>query len=298
MLRILLFILTNLAIIVLGSITLSLLGFEGILQANGVDLNLQSLLLFCAVFGFAGAFISLLLSKPMAKWSTKTRIITDPKTETEHWLVTTVERMSRQAGISTPEIGIFPANVSNAFATGWNKNAALVAVSEGLLSRFSRNEVEAIIGHEIAHVANGDMVTLTLVQGVVNTFVMFLARVIGFFVDRVMLKNERGLGIGYYITTIICEIILGILATTIVCWFSRKREFAADAGGAKYGGRQNMILALERLKAETNAPNPLPESMQAFAINQGMRQGFSALFATHPPLDQRIKALKQMRTPG
>ncbi len=237
MLRIGLFLLTNLAIIIVASISLSLLGVNSILADNGVDLNLTSLLIFCAVFGFIGSFISLLLSKFMAKMSTKTKIIKQPETEQERWLVTTVAELAKKADIGMPEVGIFPAQQSNAFATGWNRNNALVAVSAGLLARFDRDEARAVLAHEIGHVANGDMITLSLVQGVVNTFVMFFARLIGFFVDRVVLKNQRGLGMGYWITTIIAEIFLGILASTIVLWFSRRREFHADAAGASLAGR-------------------------------------------------------------
>ena len=226
MLRIGLFLLTNLAIIIVAGISLSLLGVNSILADNGVDLNLTSLLIFCAVFGFIGSFISLLLSKFMAKMSTKTKIIQQPKTEQERWLMTTMAELAKKADIGMPEVGIFPAQQSNAFATGWNRNKALVAVSAGLLARFDRDEARAVLAHEIGHVANGDMITLTLVQGVVNTFVMFFARLIGFFVDRVVLKNQRGLGIGYWITTIIAEIFLAILASTIVLWFSRRREFS------------------------------------------------------------------------
>ena len=228
MMRILLFIATNLAVVLIASISLSLLGFNGFMAANGVDLQLDQLLIFCAVFGFAGSLISLLLSKWMAKRSTGTQIITQPRTRHEQWLMQTVEELSRQAGIKMPEVGIFPAYESNAFATGWNKNAALVAVSQGLLERFSPEEVRAVLAHEIGHVANGDMVTLALVQGVVNTFVMFFARIFGNFIDKVVFKNEEGHGPAFFIATIAAELVLGILASTIVMWFSRKREFKAD----------------------------------------------------------------------
>src|SRR5690349_19739547 len=232
MMRILLFLATNLAVVLIASITLSLFGFNGFMAANGVDLNLNQLLIFCAVFGFAGSLFSLFISKWMAKMSTSTQIITQPRTRHEQWLLQTVEQLSREAGIKMPEVGIFPAYEANAFATGWNKNDALVAVSQGLLERFSPDEVKAVLAHELGHVANGDMVTLALVQGVVNTFVMFFARIIGNFVDKVIFKNEEGQGIAYYVATIVAELILGILASMIVMWFSRRREYRADEAGA------------------------------------------------------------------
>jgi heat shock protein HtpX len=232
MMRILLFLATNLAVVLIASITLSLFGFNGFMAANGVDLNLNQLLVFCAVFGFAGSLFSLFISKWMAKMSTGTQIISQPRTRHEQWLLQTVEQLSREAGIKMPEVGIFPAYEANAFATGWNKNDALVAVSQGLLERFSPDEVKAVLAHEIGHVANGDMVTLALIQGVVNTFVMFFARIIGNFVDKVIFKNEEGQGIAYYVATIFAELVLGILASAIVMWFSRKREFRADEAGA------------------------------------------------------------------
>lgn len=292
--RVVLFLATNLAIIVVASITLNLLGIGSFLDESGTNLNLQALLIFCFIFGMAGSFISLLLSKKIAKWSMKVRIIDRPQNSTEEWLVRTVEQQSKAAGIGMPEVGVFAAPQANAFATGWNRNKALVAVSEGMLQRFNRDEVEAVMGHEIGHVANGDMITLALIQGVVNTFVMFLARVIGFVVDRVVLKNERGLGIGYFITTIVAEIILAILASTIVFWFSRRREFHADEAGARFGSRQGMINALKRLKAEVENPSPLPESMRAFGISGGKSKGWKKFFMTHPPLDVRIAALENM----
>jgi len=294
MYRIGLFLLTNLAIIIVASISLRLLGVESILANNGVDLNLSALLIFCAVFGFAGSFVSLLLSKFMAKRSSGTQIIEQPQTEQERWLVQTVAELSKKADIGMPEVGIFPAQQSNAFATGWNRNNALVAVSAGLLQRFSRDEVRAVLAHEIGHVANGDMITLSLVQGVVNTFVMFAARVIGFFVDRVVLKNNRGLGLGYWVTTIVAEIALGTLASTIVMWFSRQREFRADAAGAHLAGRTAMLGALEKLRAETQAhvANEMPDTMAAFGISSGWKRNTSKLFMTHPPLEERIQALK------
>ncbi|MDA7852898.1 protease HtpX [Porticoccaceae bacterium] len=294
MFRIGLFLVTNLAIIVVASISLSLLGVSGILADNGVDLNLQSLLIFCAVFGFLGSFVSLLLSKFMAKRSTGTKIIQQPQSEDERWLLQTVSDLAGKAGIGMPQVGIFPAQQSNAFATGWNRNNALVAVSAGLLQRFDRDEARAVLAHEIGHVANGDMITLSLVQGVVNTFVMFFARIIGFFVDRVVLKNERGLGMGYWITTIVAEIFLGILASTIVMWFSRRREFRADAAGASLAGRSAMINALRKLQQETTAhvENQMPDTMTAFGISSGWKQRSSRLFMTHPPLEERIEALR------
>ena len=294
MYRIGLFLATNLAIIFVASISLRLLGVESILANNGVDLNLSALLIFCAVFGFAGSFISLLMSKFMAKRFSGTRIITQPQNEQERWLIQNVTTLAKKSGLGMPEVGIFPAQQSNAFATGWNKNNALIAVSQGLLDRFSEDEARAVLAHEIGHVANGDMITLALIQGIVNTFVMFAARVIGFFVDRVVLKNNRGLGLGYWVTTIVAEIALGILASAIVMWFSRQREFRADAVGAQLAGRSAMVGALERLRAETQSqvPNQLPDTMTAFGISSGWKRSRSKLFMTHPPLEDRIQALK------
>jgi len=290
--RILLFLGTNLAVILLASMTFRLLGFESILYNNGVDLNLQALLVFCALLGFGGSFVSLLMSKPIAKWSTKAQVIESPGTDGERWLLQTVARQAEQAGIGMPEVAVFPSPEPNAFATGANKNKALVAVSVGLLEHMNRDEVEAVLGHEIGHVANGDMVTLTLIQGVVNTFVLFLARLAGFFVDRVLLRNEQGLGIGYWVTTIAAEIVLGILASAIVMWFSRQREFRADAAGAELAGRQKMIGALERLQRYQEVPSTMPDSLVAFGISTGARQGLRAMFSSHPPLETRIAALK------
>jgi heat shock protein HtpX len=294
MYRIGLFLLTNIAIIVVASISLRLLGVESILADNGVDLDLGSLLAFCAVFGFAGAFVSLLLSKFMAKRFTGIRLISQPQTEQERWLLQNITTLSKKAGIGMPEVGIFPAQQSNAFATGWNRNNALVGVSQGLLDRFTEDEARAVLAHEIGHVANGDMITLALIQGVVNTFVMFAARVIGFFVDRVVLKNNRGLGLGYWITTIVAEIILAIAASTIVMWFSRQREFRADAAGAQLAGRGAMVAALEKLRTETQSQveNQMPNTMTAFGISSGWKRKPSKLFMTHPPLEERIQALK------
>ena len=292
--RVLLFLGTNLAIIVVASITLSLLGVGSFLDETGTGLDLQALLIFCFVFGMAGSFISLLLSKKIAKWTMKVQILDSPRNSDEQWLFKTIERQAEKAGIGMPEVGIFQAQQANAFATGARRDNALVAVSTGMLQRFDKDEIEAVLGHEVGHVANGDMITLALIQGVVNTFVMFLARIVGFAVDRIVLRNEQGLGIGYFLTTIVAEIVLAILASTIVFWFSRRREFRADEAGARLGSRQGMIGALQRLKAETQIPNQLPESMQAFGITGGKRSGIKALFMTHPPLEDRIAALKNM----
>ncbi|WP_433736378.1 protease HtpX [Pseudomonas putida] len=295
MMRILLFLATNLAVVLIASITLSLFGFNGFMAANGVDLNLNQLLIFCAVFGFAGSLFSLFISKWMAKMSTSTQIITQPRTRHEQWLLQTVEQLSREAGIKMPEVGIFPAYEANAFATGWNKNDALVAVSQGLLERFSPDEVKAVLAHEIGHVANGDMVTLALIQGVVNTFVMFFARIIGNFVDKVIFKNEEGQGMAYYVATIFAELVLGILASAIVMWFSRKREFRADEAGANLAGTAAMISALQRLRAEQGLPVHMPDTLNAFGINGGIKQGFARMFMSHPPLEERIDALARRR---
>ena len=291
MLRIALFLLTNLAIVLVASITLSLLGFEGYLASNGVDLNLSSLLVFCFVFGMAGSVVSLLLSKTMAKMGTGTQIIESPRNTDEQWLVATVAELAKDAGIGIPEVGIFQSQTSNAFATGWDRNNALVAVSTGLLSRFSRDEARAVMAHEIGHVANGDMITLALIQGIINTFVMFFSRVIGHTIDRAVFKTERGHGPAFYITTFVAEIILGILASIIVFWFSRQREFRADQAGAQLAGAPAMIGALERLRAEQGTPSELPDSMVAFGIRTGGNT-MMRLFMTHPPLEERIAALK------
>ena len=285
--RVFLFVATNLAVMVVLGIAASLLGVNRYLTANG--LNLTMLLGFAAVMGFGGAIISLLISKPMAKWSTKAQIINDSPDATHQWIVSTVQRFAQQANIGMPEVGIFE-GAPNAFATGAFKNSALVAVSTGLLQSMNREEVEAVIGHEVAHVANGDMVTMTLIQGVMNTFVVFLSRVIGYFVDRVVLKNERGLGIGYYVSTIVLDMVLGVLAAIIVAWFSRQREFRADAGAAQLmGRRQPMINALARLGGLT--PGELPRTVEAMGI--GGKSGVMALLSTHPPIEERIKALQE-----
>lgn len=292
--RVFLFLATNIAILVVASITMNLLGVGSMLDESGTQLNLQALLIFCFIFGMAGSFISLLLSKKVVKWTMKPRMIEKPANSQEEWLVRTVERQAREAGIGMPEVGIFPAPQANAFATGWNKNKALVAVSAGMLQRFDKDEVEAVMGHEVGHIANGDMITLALIQGVINTFVMFLARIVGFTVDRVVFKNEQGFGIGYFITTILTEILLAFLASMIVFWFSRRREFRADEAGARLGSRLGMINALQRLKTDAQQPNPLPDSMQAFGITGGKKSGFKKLFMSHPPLDKRIEALQNM----
>ncbi|MAY39730.1 MAG: protease HtpX [Spongiibacter sp.] len=293
MMRILLFLATNLAVLAVASVTLSLLGVSSYMASNGVDLDLRALLIFCAVFGMSGSLISLLLSKWMAKRATRTQIITQPRNQHERWLMETVAELSQKAGIKMPEVGIFPSPAANAFATGWNKNAALVAVSEGLLQQMRPNEVKAVLGHEIGHVANGDMITLSLVQGVVNTFVMFFARIIGHTVDRVVFKTERGHGIGFYITTFIAEMVLGLLASMIVMWFSRFREFRADAAGASLTSKGDMIAALQRLQAQQGLPNDMPDELTAFGIRTGQKRDFAALFSSHPPLEKRIQALRE-----
>jgi len=292
--RIFLFLVTNLAIIAVLSISLRLLGFEGFLDEQGVDLNLNSLLLFAAVFGFGGSFISLAISKWSAKRMTGAQVIESPANPTETWLLKTVERQAKAAGIGMPEVAIYNAPEINAFATGMSRNKALVAVSTGLLQAMTEDEAEAVLAHEVSHVANGDMVTLALIQGVVNTFVMFLSRVVGHLVDRVVFKNERGHGPAFWITTIVAELILGILASTIVMWFSRQREFKADAGGANLAGREKMARALERIKAHYQ-PSQLPDQMAAFGISGGIGEGIKKLFMSHPPLDERIQALRNMK---
>ena len=292
--RILLFLATNLAVILVASFTLKLLGVDSYLAQNGIQYG--SLLAFAAVFGFAGAIVSLLISKPVAKWSTKAKVIESPRTPAERWLVDTVRELSENAGIGMPEVAIFPASQSNAFATGWNKNNSLVAVSEGLLHRFNKEEIRAVLGHEIGHVANGDMVTLSLIQGVVNTFVIFAARVVGYVIDSFLRRDGGGgLGFGYYIVVIVAEIIFGIAASTIVMKFSRFREYRADVAGAQLADRRDMISALQRLKAESKVPNQMPDTLVAFGINSGVKQGLKALFSSHPPLDDRIAALQEKR---
>ncbi|MFT4677428.1 MAG: heat shock protein HtpX [Patiriisocius sp.] len=289
MTRIFLFIVTNMAVIALISIVFQILGLEGILATNGVDLNLTALLVMSLVIGFGGAFISLALSKWLAKRSMKVRIIEQAGNAKERWLLQVVGRQAKQAGIDMPEVGIFPSNSINAFATGMRRNAALVAVSSGLLAAMSEDEAEAVLGHEISHVASGDMVTMGLLQGVVNTFVIFLSRVIGFFVDRVILKNDRGLGIGYFISSIVAQIFLSIFASMIVMWFSRYREFRADEGGARLAGKDKMIAALRRLQSNQEAE--MPGELMAFGIASEPPK-WSKLMMSHPPLSERIAALE------
>jgi len=288
--RIVLFLATNLAVVLVVSLVLNLLGVGRAVTGEGI--NVGALAVFSLVVGFTGSFISLLMSKPMAKWSTGARVIEQPANSTERWLVDTVRKLSERAGIGMPEVAVYDGE-PNAFATGAFKNSALVAVSTGLLANMSQDEVEAVLGHEVAHIANGDMVTLTLIQGVVNTFVVFLARVVGYFVDKVLFRSEgRGPGIGYMITVFVCEIAFGILASIIVAWFSRKREFRADAGSAKLlGSAVPMQHALARLGGL--APGALPSSMAASGIS-GNGGGWGALFSTHPPMEQRIAALQAL----
>lgn len=289
--RILLFLVTNIAIIAVLSITLRLLGVERILDESGTNLNLNALLVFAAVLGFGGSLISLAISKWTAKRMTGARVIERPTNEVEKWLVDTVARQAKAAGIGMPEVAIYDAPDVNAFATGMSRNNALVAVSTGLLRAMSREEAEAVLGHEVSHVANGDMVTLALIQGVVNTFVIFLSRVIGHLVDRVVFKTERGHGPAFWVTAIIAELVLGILASIIVMWFSRQREFRADQGGSSLAGREKMIAALRRLQQSAGQPH-LPDQMAAFGISGGIGSGIKKLFMSHPPLDERIAALQ------
>jgi heat shock protein HtpX len=291
MTRIFLFIATNIAVIALISITFQILGIEGLLAANGVDLNLYALLVMSAVIGFGGSFISLAISKWMAKRSMGVQIIENPTHPQERWLVDTVAKQAGKAGIGMPEVGIFQSDTVNAFATGLSRNNALVAVSTGLLQAMTADEAEAVLAHEVSHVANGDMITMGLMQGVVNTFVIFLSRIVGFFVDRVILKNERGFGIGYFISSILAQIVLSFFASMIVMWFSRRREFRADEGGADLAGKQNMIAALRRLQGDQ--AEDLPGEFAAFGINGGRPTGFRALFMSHPPLEERIAALER-----
>src|SRR5690349_22345439 len=290
--RVVLLIATNIAIMLVLSIVVSVFGLDRYLTQNG--LNLGALLVFSAVLGFGGSFISLLLSKWMAKTSMGVQVIDQPRNEAEQWLVNTVRRQAQEAGIGMPEVGVFDSPDPNAFATGANRNSALVAVSTGLLQNMRRDEVEAVLGHEVSHVANGDMVTLTLIQGVMNTFVFFLARVIGGIVDKVILKNERGYGVGYMLTVIVAQIVLGFLAGMVVAWFSRQREYRADAGGAHLAGTNAMIGALEALK-RVHTPTAMPEQMKAFGINDAQPSGFQRLLMSHPPLDERIAALNNAR---
>ena len=293
--RIFLFLATNFAVLIVISLVFKLLGFQGLLQANGVDLNLGAVLVWAGLIGFSGSIISLLMSKGMAKRSMGVQVITHPSTPFEQWLYGVVERQAQAAGIGMPEVGIFDSPDPNAFATGWNRNAALVAVSTGLLQQMNRDEVEAVVGHEISHVANGDMVTLTLIQGVVNTFVVFLSTIIGHIVDRVIFKNEEGHGIAYFVSSMIAQVLLSVLATMIVMAFSRYREFRADAGGAGLTSRRQMASALRALQ-RVHEPQDLPAGeFAAFGISGGVGDGLKKLFMSHPPLEERIAALEAGR---
>lgn len=289
--RILLFLATNAAVLVLLSITMQVLGFESLLDEQGIALDMNALLVFSALLGFGGSFISLAISKWSAKRMTGAHVITQPSNDVESWLVNTVKRQATQAGIGMPEVAIYDAPEMNAFATGARRDSALVAVSTGLLRQMRREEVEAVLAHEVSHVANGDMVTMTLLQGVMNTFVIFLSRVVGFFVDRVIFKTERGFGPGYFISSIVAQILLGILANMVVMWFSRYREFRADDGGASLSGRGNMIAALKRLQG--GEPAELPAQLAGFGISGGIGKGLAQLFRSHPPLEDRIRSLQQ-----
>ena len=289
-----LFLITNLAIIIVLSIVLSLLGVESILDEQGIGIDMSSLIIFAAVLGFGGSFISLAISKWTAKRLTGARVITSPGNDMEAWLIQTVRRLAEKADIGMPEVALYESPDVNAFATGMRRNNALVAVSSGLLRSMNSDEAEAVLAHEISHVANGDMVTLALIQGVVNTFVIVLSRLVGHLVDRVVFKTERGHGPAFFITSILAQVVFGILASIIVFWFSRQREFRADAGGARLAGREKMVSALEKLQRSVNRPH-LPDQMAAFGISGRMKQGISRLFMTHPPLEERLEALKSGR---
>jgi heat shock protein HtpX len=289
--RLLLFGLTNVAVLVVITVVLRVFGVEDYLHQLGYRGNLGALLAFCAAFGMIGSFISLLLSKPMAMRAVGAHVIREPKGQAEQWLVETVRRQAQAAGIGMPDVAVYPDDTPNAFATGARKDSALVAVSTGLVQRMKADEVEAVLGHEVSHIANGDMVTLTLIQGVLNTFVLFAARVVGGIVDRAIFRNEndRGPGIGYFLAVIVLEILFGILASLVVMWFSRQREFRADAGGAHLAGRQSMIGALQRLAAAHG--QPLPGQLQAFGIQAGEIRGWRRLLMSHPPIPERIQRL-------
>lgn len=293
--RVILFLVTNIAILIVLSLTLNLLGVGSMLDEQGVNLDLRSLIIFAGVFGMGGSFISLLISKWTAKRMTGARVIDQPSNSTEAWLVETVRQQAKASGIGMPEVAIFDSPAPNAFATGARRDSALVAVSTGLMQRMGKDEVEAVLAHEVSHVANGDMITLALIQGVVNTFVIVLSRVIGHFVDRVVFKTERGHGPAFWITAIVAQLVLGVLASIIVFWFSRQREFRADAGSARLAGSGKMIAALEALKAGVST-EPLPDQMAAFGISGFTRAGLARLFTTHPSLDERIEALKTHRS--
>ena len=290
--RILLFLATNLAIMLLLGIVLNLLGINSILDAQGSDLDLGKLLVLSAVVGFTGSLFSLAISKWSAKRMMGVRVISQPANATESWLVGAVQRQAQAAGIGMPEVGVFDSPEPNAFATGARRDAALVAVSTGLLQSMSQQEAEAVLAHEVSHVANGDMVTLALIQGVVNTFVIFLARVIGGIVDRAVFRSENGRGPSYFITVIVTEMVLGVLASIIVMWFSRHREYRADHAGATLASRGGMIGALQRLQLEQGQPQDMPGELKAFGISEQLKQGVSGLFRSHPPLDDRIRALQ------
>ena len=292
--RIFLFLLTNIAVMLVLSVTLRLLGVDRILDQSGTGLNFTALLVMSAVVGFGGSLFSLLISKWMAKRSTGAHVIESPSNEAERWLFATVQRQAQQAGIGMPEVAIYEAPEINAFATGWNRNSALVAVSTGLLENMQQSEAEAVLAHEVTHVANGDMVTLALIQGVVNTFVIFLSRIVGYVVDRLVFKVERGHGPAFFITSMIAQLVLGVLATMIVMWFSRQREFRADEGGATLAGRNKMIAALERLSLNDGQPPQLPDQVKAFGISGVTGEGIKRLFMSHPPLEERIAALKKI----
>lgn len=294
--RLLLFLGTNIAVVLVLSVVLGLLGFSGILDEQQLGIDYTALLVLAAVIGFGGSLISLAMSKTIAKRMTGCRVIERPRSDAERWLLETVRRQARAAGIGMPEVAVYDAPEINAFATGARRNSALIAVSSGLLRGMTRDEAEAVLGHEVSHVANGDMVTLTLIQGVVNTFVVFLSHVVGHFVDRVLLRNERGHGPGFWIATLVAQLVLGVLASIVVMWFSRWREFGADRGGAELSSRARMIAALERLKSN-RVPSTLPDEVEAFGISGGMGGGLKRLFLSHPPLDERIRALREL-SPG
>jgi len=290
--RVLLFVATNVAVLALLAVTMQLLGIQGILDEQGVNLDLGSLLVFSAVLGFGGSLISLAISKWSAKRMTGARVIEQPANDVEAWLVNTVKRHATQAGIGMPDVAVYKAPESNAFATGARRDSALVAVSTGLLQNMRREEVDAVLAHEVSHIANGDMVTMTLIQGVVNTFVIFLSRVVGFVVDRVVFRTERGFGPGYYITSIVAQILLGILASMIVMAFSRHREFRADEGGARLAGKDNMVSALQRLGS--GQPAEMPAQLHGFGISGHVGGGIKRLFMSHPPIPERIEALRRL----
>jgi len=293
--RIFYFVATNVAVLVALGAVLSLTGLESILDEQGVGINVPALLGFSLVVAMGGSVISLLLSKWTAKRMTGAHVIESPSNAVETWLVETVRRQAREAGIGMPEIAVFPSPEPNAFATGARRDRALVAVSDGLLRSMTKEEAEAVLAHEVSHIANGDMVTMTLIQGVVNTFVIAIARVAGVLVDRAIFRTEEGHGPAYIVTSLVCQVVLGILASPLVFWFSRQREFRADAGGARLAGRESMIAALERL-ARVKDGEPLPEGMAAFGIRGG--SAFAKLFSTHPPLEERIAALRSTATLG